>query len=112
MSSFFPLDSSGGTMISNHCSFKEFSEALVGKSYDDALLLTIRETEEAERMMLGHAQRPADEPHCGEEYVETLKQFVEYLRSSIHPYSRQDSDSRYFETALAQLKPPEGVPPH
>jgi hypothetical protein len=71
-------------MISNKFNLDDFFNAIEGKPEEETLLIAQQEATEVERWLIKHRKEKTIAVQCqGDLYVNTLKQLIVFLRSSI-----------------------------
>ena len=69
-------------MISADCRIESFLDAIEGKTFTEAVILANQEATEAERGLLHHKRKTVDCP-CPVEYVDSLKEFMLFMRCAV-----------------------------
>jgi hypothetical protein len=85
-------------MISENCDLREFISKLENKDFFDMIYLLDKEATEAERQLFNPKSSISQRQICGDEYVNSLKNFIFYLRYGARPKGLKPDDLALFDT--------------
>jgi hypothetical protein len=83
-------------MISENCSIDEFVEAVKDKDTWEVLTLAVDEATWADRRAYRTNRDCHQQPPCGQQYSQHLKQLINYLRFEVKPKRPRDKAYRLY----------------
>ena len=85
-------------MVSANCDIREFIEGLENKDFFEMIYLMDKEATEAERLLFNPRSDLYEKQICGIEYVNSLKNFIFYLRYGTKPRGLKQKDLDLFKS--------------
>jgi len=85
-------------MVSGNCDIREFIAGLENKDFFEMMYLLDKEATEAQRLLFNPKSNIYERQICGVEYVNSLKNFIIYLRHGARPKGLKKEDLSLFDT--------------
>ena len=85
-------------MVSADCDIREFIAGLENKDFFEMIYLLDKEATEAERLLYNPKSRIYERQICGAKYVNSLKNFIFYLRYGARPKGLNQDDLNLFDS--------------
>jgi hypothetical protein len=96
------LSRQGGYMISERCRLEDFFKEIDGKHQLDAIQLAHQEATEVDRRLLSGNEDDQRYPRYNE-YSQSLKDFISYVRYYVKPKVADDSTHRLYSAYLESV---------